>query len=67
MRCNAPVRGRFPGRQLLINDLSDVQCDNGSYIFRREIRCDRRADGTAECQSRQPARANSGSRVILRR
>ncbi len=66
-RCNAPVRGRFPGQRLMINDLSDVRCDNGTLIFRREVSCDRRADGTAECFSRQPGRPNTGTRIILRR
>lgn len=64
--CNAPVRGEFEGDQLVINDLDDVHCDSGFYIFRRVARCNRLANGTAACHSSQPGRGG-GSNFTLSR
>ncbi len=65
--CSAPVQADFSGRRLLINDRSDVVCENQFRIFRRVLDCRRVPNGTAECTSRQPGRGNSGSRVLFRR
>ena len=67
VECSAPVQADFSGSRLLINDQSDVMCENQFRIFRRVINCRRAADGTAECNSLQPGHGRGGSRVQFRR
>lgn len=60
-RCEAPVEGSFAGRELRLNDVDDVQCSDGSYIYRRLATCQRVSDTRATCTSRQPGSPQGGT------
>ncbi|WP_431282628.1 hypothetical protein ACQW02_25020 [Humitalea sp. 24SJ18S-53] len=64
--CEGPARGSFEGRNLLIDDVSDLQCNDQSYIFRRISRCERANDTRAECETTQPGQGTR-SRVTFQR
>lgn len=64
--CEGPARGSFEGRNLLIDDVSDLQCDDQSYIYRRISRCERANDSRAECETTQPGQGTR-SRVTFQR
>ena len=62
--CTADTQASFveDGR-LQISDLDDVQCTDGSYIYRRFMHCELEPNGEAACISQQP---ETGSRFELR-
>lgn len=51
---------------LVVQDNSDIQCSDSTYIYERIITCQLADDGTASCVSRQPE-TGSRSSLSLRR
>lgn len=51
---------------LVVQDNSDIQCSDSTYIYERIITCQLADDGTADCVSRQPE-TGSRSSLSLRR
>ena len=64
--CQGPARGSFEQRTLVIDDVSDLHCNDRSYIFRRISRCERANDARAECETTQPGQ-DTRSRVTFQR
>ncbi|WP_342078218.1 hypothetical protein [Yoonia sp. SS1-5] len=53
--CEGGVPGQFDdGGQLLIAEPGNLQCSDGSFIYRRDISCGIGADGYLSCTARQP-------------
>ena len=65
--CTGTLTGRMPGNgRLIMREPSNLQCDNRSSIFRRDITCRLDARGNAECDTYQPE-TNGRSAATLRR
>ncbi len=66
--CTAEVTAAFveDGR-LQVSDRSDVDCDDGSYIYQRIITCELEPNGEADCRARQPEIGLSTSSVRITR
>ncbi len=59
--CQSDIPGAFNDQnQLVLEETDNLSCSNDSYIFRRQITCDRTEDGRLSCQSVQPERSGSG-------
>jgi hypothetical protein len=67
-RCEGPVRGRFVGDRLEIDEMQDVPCSDGTRITRRRSRCSLVPGGRAACENFHPAIPDSPPvDIILRR
>ncbi|MFV0514493.1 MAG: hypothetical protein ACK5MY_12835 [Jhaorihella sp.] len=65
--CTGTLTGRMPGNgRLTMREPSNLQCDNRSSIFRRDITCRLDARGNAQCDTYQPE-TNGRSAATLRR
>lgn len=65
--CTGRLTGRMPGNgKLTMREPGNLQCDNQSSIFRRDITCTLDARGTAQCDTYQPE-TRGRSAATLRR
>lgn len=65
--CEGRLTGRMPGNgRLTMREPGNLQCDNQSSIFRRDITCRLDARGRAQCDTYQPE-TNGRSAATLRR
>ena len=65
-RCTARVNAHFEGAEALrIDDLDNVPCSDGSFIYRRENTCSRISDDRAQCFS-YPPKSGVRARVSFR-
>ncbi|MBO9453536.1 hypothetical protein J7426_24975, partial [Tropicibacter sp. R16_0] len=67
VRCQGSLTGRMPGNgRLTMREPGNLQCDNNSSIFRRDITCRLDNRGNANCSTYQPE-TNGRSNATLRR
>lgn len=66
VRCEGPIRGRLQAGKLVMTEPGNMECDNNTHIFRRDITCALDARGRAQCESYQPEIDGRG-RATLRR
>lgn len=67
VRCQGRLTGRMPGNgRLTMREPGNLQCDNNSSIFRRDITCRLDNRGNANCDTYQPE-TNGRSNATLRR
>lgn len=65
--CRGAMTGRMPGNgKLTMREPGNLQCDNQSSIFRRDITCALDPRGNAQCDTYQPE-TNGRSAATLRR
>lgn len=65
--CTGTLTGRMPGNgKLTMREPGNLQCDNQSSIFRRDITCRLDTRGNAQCDTYQPE-TNGRSAATLRR
>lgn len=56
--CQSLIPGFFNEQnQLVLEETDNLTCNDSSFIFRRQITCDRTEDGRLECVSIQPDRS----------
>ena len=65
-QCSGALSGQLGQGQLTMREPGNLQCDNGSEIFRRDITCTLDSAGRANCESLQPE-INGRGRATLRR
>lgn len=65
-RCQGQLRGQLSGGRLSMREPGNLQCDNGSEIFRRDITCGLDARGNANCDTFQPEINGRGSATLRR-
>ncbi|MEM9968004.1 MAG: hypothetical protein AAF755_07895 [Pseudomonadota bacterium] len=67
--CTGPLTGGFnDGGRLIMQDGEEMQCSDGSFIYKREITCSLDATGRAQCVSVQPTSPQPGQASVgLRR
>ncbi|PJE36262.1 hypothetical protein CVM52_12840 [Pseudooceanicola lipolyticus] len=65
-RCRGSLSGRLSNGRLTMREPGNLQCDNGSEIFRRDITCALDARGNANCDTYQPEINGRGSAVLRR-
>ncbi len=66
-RCNGRLTGRMPGNgTLTMREPRNLQCDNGTSIFRRDVTCRLNARGTANCDTYQPETRGRGAATLRR-
>lgn len=67
VQCKGRITGRMPGNgRLTMREPGNLQCDNDSSIFRRDITCSLDSRGNAQCDTYQPE-TNGRSAATLRR
>ena len=67
VRCEGRLKGRMPGNgKLTMREPANLQCDNESSIYRRDITCKIDARGLAQCDTYQPE-TQGRSAATLRR
>lgn len=67
VRCQGRIKGRIPGNgKLTMREPGNLQCDNDSSIFRRDITCTIDKNGAAQCDTYQPE-TQGRSAATLRR
>ncbi|MCF6231884.1 MAG: hypothetical protein L3J36_02090 [Rhodobacteraceae bacterium] len=65
--CKGNLSGKLPGNgKLTMREPGNLQCDNDSYIYRRDITCTLDQDGSAKCKTYQPETQGRDT-VTLRR
>ncbi len=65
--CRGNLRGRMPGNgTLTMREPGNLQCDNNSSIFRRDITCRINNHGVAVCDTYQPEINGRGSATLRR-
>ena len=65
-RCEGRLSGTLNNGQLSMREPGNLQCDNGSEIFRRDVFCTLDAQGVANCDSLQPEINGRGSATLRR-
>lgn len=66
--CADDAPGTFDGSGLLvISESQNLQCSDGSYIYRRDINCTIDDEGFLSCRARQPEINREGSPFRMRR
>lgn len=67
VRCEGRLKGKMPGNgKLTMREPGNLQCDNQSSIFRRDITCSLDTKGKAQCDTYQPE-TKGHSAATLRR
>jgi len=67
VRCEGRLKGKMPGNgKLTMREPGNLQCDNQSSIFRRDITCSLDNNGNAQCDTYQPE-TKGRSAATLRR
>ncbi len=67
VRCKGRLKGKMPGNgKLTMREPGNLQCDNDSSIFRRDITCTLDGAGKAQCDTYQPE-TKGRSAATLRR
>ena len=67
VRCEGRLKGRMPGNgKLTMREPGNLQCDNDSSIFRRDITCTLDDRGTAQCNTYQPETQGSSAATLRR-
>ncbi len=65
--CKGRISGRIPGNgRLTMREPGNLRCDNGMYVFRRDITCSLDARGLAQCDTYQPETDGRGSATLRR-
>ncbi len=65
--CEGTLSGQIPGNgKLSMREPANLDCDNNTSIFRRDITCTLDNDGNAQCDTYQPE-TNGRSAATLRR
>lgn len=66
--CTDDVPGQFDGSgALVISETENLQCSDGSYIYRRDINCTVDDEGFLSCRARQPELNLDNSPFRMRR
>jgi len=66
VRCEGPISGQLEDGRLVMAEPGNLQCDDNSYIHRREITCRLDAQGRAQCESYQPQTNGRGPATLRR-
>ncbi len=67
VRCEGRLKGRMPGGgRLTMREPGNLQCDNGSSIFRRDVTCKLDSRGNANCDTFQPETKGRGAATLRR-
>lgn len=67
VRCEGRIKGRIPGNgKLTMREPGNLQCDNGSSIFRRDITCTIDKRGNAQCDTYQPETGGRSAATLRR-
>lgn len=65
--CKGRLTGRMPGNgKLTMREPGNLQCDNGSSIYRRNITCTLDNKGNAQCDTYQPETKGSSAATLRR-
>ena len=65
-QCRGRLSGQLKSGRLTMREPGNLQCDNGSEIFRRDITCTLDPRGNANCDTYQPEINGRGSAVLRR-
>lgn len=65
-RCEGRLSGNIADGRLDMREPGNLQCSNGSEIFRRDIRCALDAGGSANCTTYQPETNGRGNAKLRR-
>lgn len=67
VRCEGRLTGRMLGNgTLTMREPGNLQCSDGSSIFRRDVRCTLDARGNAQCDTHQPETDGRGAATLRR-
>lgn len=67
VRCEGQLSGRMRGNGILtMREPGNLQCSDGSSIFRRDVNCKLDARGNANCDTHQPETNGRGAATLRR-